>query len=396
MYSKGSSNYFFNRSPERFGSQQADYILRTKESVTEAVDKINTALNSNKDLTQIFYDTIDYFGNIRHNIAREHGTSSAELYGIRRDSDSVSVSMMITSLGSVYSEYNVKLLAKVQNYLRSMKHNISAYQQTELKVPGRSSIGRHTSTDVSILTIEKKDDWSFISMTFSDYERICEICSIEPLDIKTHCLEECINHLFRTDCMRLIKQHSINDYKRLKMFFVMKDLYIQFPGKKSDWVLVTTRCEIQGKMYALTQYVTWMYRTLRDDPVEFMTTRSDPTVVTLIHQDVFLIKETLKEIANLFKQAINWDKANIHDLQNIVALISYLFAHAMPFKRGSAAISEWLEMAIYQYHGYELEYREDVSINMEALILHLDEFIDKYSSMIKLEPIDASELGARV
>ena len=127
--------------------------------------------------------------------------------------------------------------------------------------------------------------------------------------------------------------------------------------------------------------------TFKDDPVDLMTTRTDPTVISLIHQDRFLISETLRDIANLFKQVIEWNGEETQQLVDLVGLINYLFAHAMPFERGSAAVSEWLEMAIYKYHGLDMQYNESVSINMEALILPLYEFIAKYPSMIKLEPI---------
>lgn len=63
----------------------------------------------------------------------------------------------------------------------------------------------------------------------------------------------------------------------------------------------------------------------------------------------------------------------------------------MPFERGSAAIEEWIEMIIYRYHQCELEYKSGISINMEALTLLMDKFIEKYASMIKLTPISDLE-----
>ncbi len=384
-YSSCSSNYFFNRNPQRFGSQQEDYLNQVNEIVSATADRIHDTVNKKSDLTQLFHDLLDSLGTTRHNIAQQHGTRNAEIYGQRRDRNTVEKSIMTTMLYEAYGEYNQPLMARLQNYLRKMPHTDRAFQQTELKVPGKPCLGRKTSTDIAILSAEKMKEWS-AEYSRENYERICDLCAITPLDT-SYTLEQLFKHLSTKDVMRVIKEKSIDDYKRLKTTSIFLDIREQFAGKKSDWVLATERCEIRGKMYALTQYITWMYRTYTDDPVELMTTRPDPTVISLIHQDVFLIQETLNDIADLFKQAIEWDGKNTQELTDLVGLINYLFAHSMPFIRGSAAIAEWLEMAIYRYHGLDLQYNEATSINMEALVQPLNEFIEKYPSMIKIEPI---------
>jgi len=48
------------------------------------------------------------------------------------------------------------------------------------------------------------------------------------------------------------------------------------------------------------------------------------------------------EMAQEFKQMLEWDGSEQKQLQEQMALFQYLFAHAMPELRGSAAISEWL------------------------------------------------------
>ena len=385
MFSSNSSNYFFKQSPRRFGSKQDDYYARVGNIVATTADNIFDAVREQRDLTQLFHDTVHSLGGMRHDIAVDHGTEHAEMYGNPRNGSSSAGFVMSTGLYEVYNEYNDRLLLELQRYLRTMKHTVKNFQQTELKVQREPCLGRRTSIEFSILSAEKGAEWQ-VAYSRETYDRMCGICSISPLD-ECSSIEQCFNHLMTTDVMRIIKEKSIDDYKRLKTMHVIKDVYNQFSGRKSDWVLATVRCEMHGKMYALTQYLTWMYRTYQDDPVDWMTTRTDPTVISLIHQDVFLINETLNDLANVFKQAIEWDGNNIQELMNLVGLINYLFAHAMPFERGSAAICEWLEMSIYRYHGLDLQYNEAVSINMEALVLPLNEFIEKYPSMVKLDPI---------
>lgn len=70
-----------------------------------------------------------------------------------------------------------------------------------------------------------------------------------------------------------------------------------------------------------------------------------------------------------------------------MALFSYELAHAMPFARGSAAVAEWFEQAIYRFHGYELSYDNSKMVNLEALTTMLPEYFNNYDSLIKLEQI---------
>lgn len=388
MFSKYTSNYFFKQDNGRFGSQQQDYLQKVTEIVAATREQIKNTVEGGCDLEALFHELLSSLGQVRYNIAMQHSSSNKEMYGILRHLTPKHF-VMHTGLFNVYQKYNDTLLPRLQRYLHQMKHTLTDFQQRELKISGKPCMGRKNAMEISILTGPEH----FSVYTREEYDRICTLASLTPLD-STHSVGECFNHLLEKEVMQVIKQKSMSDYKKLKLGFVVKDLYEQFGGRKSDWVLVTNRCEIDGKMYALTQYVTWMYRTFRDDPVTLMTTRQDPTIISLIHQDVFLIQDTLNDIAKLFKSAIECSSEDKDNLINQVGLINYLFAHAMPYQRGSAAICEWIEMAIYAYHGFDLKYNENYSVNMEALTLPLDEFISKYPSMIQLEvtPRNALEL----
>jgi hypothetical protein len=57
----------------------------------------------------------------------------------------------------------------------------------------------------------------------------------------------------------------------------------------------------------------------------------------------------------------------------------------MPFIRGSAAISEWFEMSLYGFHGFNVSYNNQKHINLEALVVPLSDFLKNYASLIKLE-----------
>src|SRR5262249_5593987 len=122
----------------------------------------------------------------------------------------------------------------------------------------------------------------------------------------------------------------------------------------------------------------------REDPVEHMTGRS---IVAILHQDPFLIEFMLNDIAKIFKRIIEWNSADIKTLKEDIALFQYEFAHDMTFTRGSAAISEYFEMAFYEYHGFKLSYNDEKMVNLEALTSSLKEFVQNYDSMIRLDKI---------
>jgi hypothetical protein len=154
---------------------------------------------------------------------------------------------------------------------------------------------------------------------------------------------------------------------------------------KSMYVLATNRLEVDGKLYAMSQYLTWMYCDYSEDPVDRMVKHSK---VMVIHQDTFLIETTVKNIAKIFKESVLWnrDKDSLADLKNKVALLRYEFAHSMPFVRGSAAIAEWLEAAIYHHHGFtEFRHSKTSLTDLEALTsLTLEDFMKRYESTFLL------------
>ena len=47
------------------------------------------------------------------------------------------------------------------------------------------------------------------------------------------------------------------------------------------------------------------------------------------------------------------------------------------------AISEWIELAIYESHGFEMKYK--LPVNLEALTLPFQEFVEKYPSMVDVQ-----------
>jgi Avirulence protein len=374
------SSYIVDRVPTNYGGQQQHYLEQTNKIVVETAEKFRKAVQEKEDLQAIFHQTLTKLGEMRNTIAKEHKTNDGDVFGVRRDSDNFRSICGITPLSFPYEEYNKKLLPVLQKHLGVMKHTCKEFQQKELSIQGKPCLGRASSMALSILPFEDMKKWAFL-LTGEEVTRLCMLCSITPPEDSSQMQVLFDSMIINREAMSTLKQKSIEDYKRLKVCLAIADIKERYVGRKSDWVVVTIRSEVDGKMYALSQYLTWMNRDFFEDPVEHMTDRS---IVTILHQDPFLIDLMLNDIAKIFKEAIGWNKENVTLLKNQIALLQYELAHAMPFIRGSAAISEWLEMAIYRFHGFTLTYNPDKMVNLEALTSLLDEFVQNYDSMISL------------
>jgi hypothetical protein len=82
-------------------------------------------------------------------------------------------------------------------------------------------------------------------------------------------------------------------------------------------------------------------------------------------------------------------------LKENMAILRYLFSQATFYNRGSAAIAEWVEKAIYKYHGYEFEYKYPENEGVEGkpsgdldafTSLTLTDYINTYVKKANLTP----------
>lgn len=105
-----------------------------------------------------------------------------------------------------------------------------------------------------------------------------------------------------------------------------------------------------------------------------------PSVIT--HATLHDQPEFIPEIGRCFYEALVCKDESL--LTGKVARFQYLFAHGMPYMRGSAAIGEWLEQVIYLIHGYGVEFNPEKCINLEALVSPQADFEKNYSSMVTL------------
>lgn len=383
------SNYIYGLNPTKYGGKQHDFLAQSNLVIDTAVDNFCLAVKEGKDLTKLFYNTMELFGDTRHEIAKLHHTDDAFRFGKRRDQcgeGELSKFYMcgMTPLYDPYHAYNPPVIEMMQKHLKKMKHTNKEFQQVELKVAGEKCLDRNFSMDFSILTYDELKKWNTVN--YEKYEELCQLCGVAKTVKESASVEDLLNGLCENmKLMEILKKKSPANYKKLKLNGLMSNMYgIRPKNKKSDWALVTLRLEINGQMFALSQYLTWMYRDYIKDPVERMKDRS---VVAIVHQDPFLIEPMLKDISKVFKAALEWNGQDVKELINTVALFEYEFVHCMPHYRGDGAIAEWFERAIFRYHHYEVNYDQNKMVTFEAYTSTLKDFVEKYGKLVNITKI---------
>ena len=386
------STYIIERDPTRFGGQQQAFVEASNAIVKNATDLFRNASLSNQDLIQLFFSTLGFFGASRNSIAVSHETDSAEDFGVRRDRKEDFIPSAETCLGGPYSEYNERLLSVIQKQLKTMEYDKADFKQTKSQVSFDPCLGRRSMMDYTIITPELKN-WEKVTFTDEDYERIREISEV-PRALEDDRYDRYVQLLGNKDAMQKLREKSPEDYRRLKLFACFLWLRKEYPmARKSDWIHVTVRSLVNGKMQDLSEYLTWVYRDFENDPVDQMTGRS---IVAILHQDPFLIETMLDDMAKIFKNAIEWNGKNLKDLKDQVALFRYELSHAMPFNRGGSAVAEWFERALYATHGMKVTYNPKKMVDLEALTSTLKEFVDNYDTMITLTKIEETSSKERV
>ncbi len=359
MEASGLSSYLHQLSPHKYGSQQEDYLARAEAAINEAVSTIRAGRSSETPLTEVFSTVKDRFWAIRHQIAVDHSTNNAELFGTYRASKEAPPTELgyvtpLTALDFPYREYNEIFMKQLQEVMDPMKRTLRTFEQREIRTE-ETALGRKCAFSVSVLEGRELSDLKLIYYPSDD-----EIHSV----LDTEKSAEEVKTDF--DLMKELKAKGPKLYERFSMPANLGHLITTYPSPKTFpdgsyegnldhlknlFAMCTLRLEIDGKLYALSRYLTWLYQDYQTDPVERMAKRS---IGIIVHQDPFLIEATLQEIAKVFEKAILWDRAtdSLQELKNRVALLRFLYAHCMPCVRGDGAVGDWLELAIYRYHGF--------------------------------------------
>lgn len=412
------SNYIVNRNPAQYGGNQSLFYERSEQSISSVLQKIRAAVSEKTDLTKLFHQILAECGAARQQLARDSHTDRAENFGKRRDSEPMDFLRTTTWLEGAYHDYGQTLMERFHAEMKPMKRDLNAYT-SKVRSVEETCLNRHSQFQFEIFEGADLNErrWTLIP-DLADIREQFKRVQIDTAEIDAFLQtlppggdESSIQ--FKKSTLQEFKKKAPEEWQRLLMFssllkinqiypspqkMIRHDGSVQFQGdlqnNKSHYVVATVQIEIDGKLVQLSQYMTWLYRDFKNDTVDRMRSCSK---IYMIHQDPLLIDATLQEISRLFEKAVQWDSktSTVQDLMGRIALFRYVFAHAMPFYRGSAAIAEWIETALYRFHGMEgFRYNSNKSVDLEALTaLRLSTFIDNYKHMVAFGP-QSSEVKA--
>lgn len=398
-----TSQAIYRKVPGRYGGQQDDYNARTAEIITRFAGKM-AAQRAVKgaDMPAFFGALVRELGALRQQIAMDHMTENAKLFGQYRGGiEGAPGIILATPLFRTYDAFNLPAVERIAKLLEKIPHTLKGF--TEL------------SKEFTVRTLDKKER---VKVDILDDKKISELG--HPSELQSN------DPKFYRD----LKKADPAKYRDLMKLQSVLFQTFTFPSKdddgarilahlKSHYVVIDLQREVvrNGKPALMTyaKRICWLYFTYKDDPVErfvrfskettkrsFSMHRSGtetehvvdfPTtpVVTPVHADRFLIDDWMQVMGTLFEKAMQWKpEQGEQALKDTVAELRYLFANVMPFDRGNGAVGEWLELAIYQSHGYtQVRHKDESVLHVDALSsLFLMQFLQKYDSLIELGPRD--------
>lgn len=372
------STYVINRSPNRFGGKQENFLHKSSVLVSTTATLIKRSVDNYDDLEELFHKTLASLSKARNKIAVEHQTNDQETYGSRRDGAAFNDVANCSYLSGFTLDYNHRLIKTIQAHLTQLQ----PFSAGPMTIQSEPWLNRHSSITYEILRRKDQYNWSF-ECTLENFQRLCNWCQVSPNDFPFS--EAGLVSLGKSKtAMANFKNNAPAEYRKFKLAACVDNLTESFPQKRlSDLILATVRGEVDGKMYALSQYLVDFPQ--GPTPSLRISAMTEHSIVLIIHQDPFLIEPMLADLAKIFKRAIECHTNNVRELKEHMTLFKYQFSQAMPFFHGNAAISEWMERAVYKYQGYRLLYNNDKMPTLEAWTSTLKEFADNYDSIVTIE-----------
>jgi hypothetical protein len=240
----------------------------------------------------------------------------------------------------------------------------------------------HLSGEAMLLSLTKKislkDSWNAIVEREKEKDR--ELLAAKFKDFKQQ------KHLVEGD-----GYHGI---KLAKAFHNLEEEFSQPINEgeelppKTHYLLFSMRHEVLGKLYATSKFVTWLNRTPGEDLDDTLDRAYENSRWLVMHQDIFLLEDTLKECERLFRDVLSWDhsKGTLELIEKMAPLI-YLLTHSHRDSRGTAAMNEWLERGIYKSFGFDMLALSTRMIDLDAFCNTYPVYFEIYKKSFSLVPI---------
>lgn len=117
--------------------------------------------------------------------------------------------------------------------------------------------------------------------------------------------------------------------------------------------------------------------------------KNDPIIKTCQPHNFDYIFKAIEEIyKNIMKERKKFNsKKKLKRLNEQIAKIHWIFAHTMPYGKGSAGIADALTKTIYESLNIQVApWKKGVSPDLEAFVTPLDKFIENYTELFEIPP----------
>lgn len=381
-----------------YGGHQADYLRRSQKMIYRAKKEIETAVETNQNLPDLFFKLLKTMAKERGDIAKDHKTEHAEEFGLRRDREAASESH--TRLNKPgYTQYEKKVRAYLTTLVSKMRRSKHHFLEKKHSFTGQI-LGRTSLIEIEIFDKADIEKEGWLTAAGRLKRKLpewfpSEICSTQyQTSSQKKQLYHALKRLWREDpkgYQWLEKGYNLPyfapdlppHYDKLKFPKINHPIEWMKTVLSLKTILaeVTVFFEINGKLQPLYGYFTALYQNQDDREEDLLTTMGNHSVPLLIHQRQFLIEETLKEVSTIFEQIVRWKGNDLTELKQLMALFRFEMG-CMPFLRGSSAITEWLEAALYSYHQISYRFDEKRHADLEVYLNPLfSDFIKAYDSI---------------
>ncbi len=389
------SNYMISRGSD-FGGSQDEYLFWSRVSIVKARKMIEESPKNQETLSLLFSQVLEFLAQRRRQLAFDHKTPAAGEFGSRRDG-ALFAQLSYTPFTRGYREYGQQILSSLKEELSKMEKDDKRFIQKR-RFTEDCSFGLRSSLEIQVFDPKDIKEQGLLELAFSG------LPPGFPIELCNRNLKNEEDQARLRAALRDLKKQDPLCHARLRIMSMIVYLMKIYPSPfkagqkegelewvgdlanlKSTYVLATIHCEIGGRMLPIYQYLTWIYRDPDHPEEDFLERMLRCSTVTIIHQEYDYVEETLQGVAKTFAKAVLWDQKDLSELKKEMALLRYGLA-CMPFGRGSAAISEWLEAAIYEYHGirYKIDPNRLVDLEVYANPLFAN-FYKAYGSMVQLE-----------
>lgn len=365
-----------------------------QQALTLAVEKITTAKQQEKDLCSLFHTVLKDFAEVQQKIAANEKRSS-QGYGVSRASNPLTLA--ICYFDGVTYQYGKPMLKQLKEMLDSHRQPDTSitelhYTQQEFSCL-KNSKSRFVVEPLLANTLQSRIDSTDFATCWKG-----EL----PRDPKEHAN-------FYAKKLSTFRKDTPERYGAVRLKDAILAIRTKFPspkitfvnGKqitagdfanmKSDYVLATLELNINGKRMPVARYLTWMYRTLDDDPHTRMVADSK---ITLLPTDKLDLDRVLTDVAHVFRRAISWKISEGKPaLKRTVAELCVKLAVSKPFIRGNNEILEWIEQVIYTSHGLSKPvHPKGASLSQQASVIwSLSDFQKKYAAREGFLSVDPTQ-----